>query len=157
MENNRDKILAFDTLFTTNHIQMMKILLSYLDPSRQKTMAVYIKFMELQYTISFFQNRPPSTLSCFPQEGSFNPSRLLGEILPLCTPSEQENFLQIKNMMETFENMQGMMETMQMMKDLFPEGGGASGMDPSAFFSGDNGMDLSQMFEMFQTMQDINM
>ena len=38
-----DKIQAFDALFTTNHIQMYKILLPYLEASLQKQLAVYIK------------------------------------------------------------------------------------------------------------------
>lgn len=153
MENSTDKILAFDTLFTTNHIQMLKILLSYAEPAEQKTMAVYIKFLELQYTLSFFQKHPNSSLSHFPREDSSNTSKLLGELLPFCTPSEQEQFRQIRSMLETFENMQGMMETMQMMKDMFPEGENPMNMDPSALFSGNGGMDLSQIFEMFQSMQ----
>jgi len=153
MDNSTDKILAFDTLFTTNHIQIMKILLNYVEPSQQKTMAVYIKFMELQYTISFFRKHPHSALPHSSKETSFNASKLLEEIIPLCSPSEQEKFHQIKNMMGTYENMQEMMETMQMMKDLFPEGEGPLGMDPSTLFSGNGGMDLSQMFEMFQAMQ----
>lgn len=153
MEIIPDKILAFDTLFTTNHIQMLKILLSYAEPSSQKTMAVYIKFLELQYTLSFFQNHPNSAPCPFPKENSPNTSKLFGELLPFCTSSEQEQFRQIQSMLETFENMQGMMETMQMMKDLFPEGENPFNMDPSTLFSGHGGMDMSQMFEMFQAMQ----
>lgn len=153
MENIPDKILAFDTLFTTNHIQMLKILLSYAEPSSQKTMAVYIKFLELQYTISFFQKHPNSSPSHFPREDSHNTFKLLGELLPFCTPSEQEQFRQIRSMLETFENMQGMMETMQIMKDLFPEGENPMNIDPSALFSNNGEMDMSQMFEMFRAMQ----
>ncbi len=49
-----DKIQAFDALFTTNHIQMYKILLPYLEASLQKQLAVYIKYMEFQYTLTYF-------------------------------------------------------------------------------------------------------
>lgn len=156
MEHVSDKVVAFDTLFTTNHIQMLKILLSYVEPSQQKNMAIYIKFLELQYTISFFQKHPHSSLSKHSADGPPNTSKLLDEILPFCSPEQQEQFRQVKNMMETFENMQGMMETMQMMKDLFPEGESPFNGDASALFSGlsgGSGMDLSQILEMFQTMQ----
>jgi len=153
MENISDKVVAFDTLFTTNHIQMLKILMSYVEPSRQKTMAVYIKFLELQYTLSFFKKHPHSSLSHHPKDDPPGTSKILEEILPFCTPDQQEQFRQIKNMMDTFENMQEMMETIQMMKELFPEGENPLNMDPSSLFSGNGGMDMSQMFEMFQTMQ----
>lgn len=35
-EKGQDKVMAFDTLFTTNHLQMLKVLTSYLDPAAQK-------------------------------------------------------------------------------------------------------------------------
>ncbi len=158
-ENYQDKIAAFDTLFTTNQIQMLKILLTYMEPSQQKTMAVYIKFMELQYTISFFKMHPDSSLPCFTTKKDINASKLCEEILPLCAPAEQEKIINMKNMMQNLENMQEMMQMIQMMKDLFPQGENPMGSDPSAIFSGLSGMsgssemDLSQIFEIFQNNQ----
>ena len=58
--NERSKVIAFDTLFCTNHIQMLKIILSYMDNKTQKSMAVYIKFLELNYTIEFLKKHPYS-------------------------------------------------------------------------------------------------
>ena len=49
-----DKIQAFDTLFTNNHIQVYKILLPYFEPPMQKQLAVFIKYMEFRYTLSYF-------------------------------------------------------------------------------------------------------
>ena len=45
--NNQDGIIAFDTLFTNNHICMMKLLLPMLPPSNQKSIAIYIKYMAI--------------------------------------------------------------------------------------------------------------
>ena len=50
--NEHSKVIAFDTLFCTNHIQMLKVILPYMDNQTQKSMAIYIKFLELNYTIS---------------------------------------------------------------------------------------------------------
>lgn len=156
-ENGQDKVIAFDTLFTTNHIQILKILLSYIEPSRQKTIAVLIKFLELQYTISFFQMHPASTLPKFPTENAFDASKLCDEILPLCSHSEQEQINNMKNMYHNVQNMQEMMQMVQMMTELFPEGDGPLGGDPSGLFSGLSGlsnmaesMDISQLFEMMK-------
>ena len=55
-----DIIAAFDSLLTTNHIQMLKVFLSYLAPDLQGGLAVYIKFLELQHTLQFLKNRPKS-------------------------------------------------------------------------------------------------
>lgn len=157
-ENGQEKIVAFDTLFTTNQIQKLKILLTYVEPAQQKLIAVYIKFLELQYTITFFQNYPCS-LGKFPKEDGFNANKLCDEILPFCTSSEQQMLNNMKNMYQNFANMQEMMQMVQMMKDLFPEGDNPMNGDPTAMFSGlsglselfgSQGMDMSQLFEMFQ-------
>ena len=52
------KVIAFDTLFCTNHIQMLKVMLPYMDNQTQKSMAVYIKFLELNYTMEYFRRHP---------------------------------------------------------------------------------------------------
>lgn len=144
-EKEMDKIMAFDTLFTTNRIQMYKILLSYLQPAAQKQFAIYIKFMELQYTISFFQSHPHAALKELPQKEAPSTSQIFDEILPFCDISQRETLNNMKTMLQNFENMQEMMETIQMMKELFPEGIG-SGMGDSN--SPGSGMDLSQILSM---------
>lgn len=154
-DNRQDKVTAFDTLFTTNHIQILKILLTYMEPSRQKAMAVYIKFMELQYTIAFYQRHPSSALTHLPKEEHMNISKLCEELFPLCDHTEQEALQQMKAMHQNFENIQEMMQMVQMMKDLFPEGDNPFSGDPSDLFSGlssSSGFDMSQIFEMLQGM-----
>ena len=64
-KDNCDKILAFDSIYTNNHIQMYKLLLPYFEPEMQKKMAIYIKFMEFQYTLSYFKNHP---YACQPRQ-----------------------------------------------------------------------------------------
>ncbi len=161
-EKGVDKVMAFDTLFTTNRIQMFKVLLTYMDPSAQKNLAVYIKLMELQYTISFFKQHPNATLHSLPQEDNSNTSKLCDELLPLCTAEQRGKILQMKNVMQTFENMQGMMEMMQMMKEFFPEGTTSSETGTADLLSGLtgmfnmpdlSGMDISQLFQMSQMFQ----
>ena len=56
METN--KINTFDSLFTTDHIRMLKILLSYIQPPLQGRLAIYIRFLELSYTMGFFAQNP---------------------------------------------------------------------------------------------------
>lgn len=154
-ENGQKKIIAFDTLFTTNQIQILKILLSYVEPAKQKHIAVYIKFLELQYTLSFFQEHPASQIH-FPTEERFDATKLCNEVIPFCSPSEQEKLNNMKNMYQNFQNMQEMMQMVQMLKELFPDAENPMGNDPASAFSGlsemfgSQGMDLSQLFEMLQ-------
>ena len=50
-----DAILAFDTLYTTNHMKILKILLPYLESEHQKKLAIFIKWQELIFTLNFFK------------------------------------------------------------------------------------------------------
>ncbi len=131
-ENHSDNVTAFDTLFTTNRIQMFKVILPYLPSAFQKTLAMYIKLSELLYTVSLFQQYPQmqfvKTLgnhsgntpgNFFTDADSFAP--ICDELLPYLSSQERERMQQMKNMMQNFKNMQDMMEMMQMMKEMFPE------------------------------------
>lgn len=174
-DENSDKITAFDTLFTTNHTRMCKILLSHLDPHMQRVFAVYIKLSELMYTISFFKIHPNAGCDLCSQskdpvssgdnaEKDFSKSvGILQEILPYSSPVEQTRIKEIINMLEQFKNMQDMLEMIQMMKELFPDAdegmsGGMSdilsGINPACEggFSFDPEM-LSQIFSMMNPTQ----
>lgn len=48
-----EAVIAFDTLYTQNHIQILKILLPYFDPYGQNHLAVWIKYLELRYTLEY--------------------------------------------------------------------------------------------------------
>lgn len=153
-ESQSKKIMAFDNLFTTNRIQIMKILLSYMAPSTQKSLAIYIKFMELQYTLTVFQDYPDTVICGFDNEQNLDISKLCSEILPFCGPDEQEKILQMRSMMENFEKIQEMMQMVQMIQEMFPEGasfgdGGENNVNFD-FLSGLSGMDFSQFSDLFK-------
>ena len=137
-----DKKAAFDTLYTTNHIQMLKILIPVFGKEMRHKIAVYIKFMEWQYTLSLAKSSPHSFNLCAESEtSSVNFEELLDEIFPFCTEKEQTMFKNLKNMQATLKQYKEMEATMSMMKDMFPEG-----------MSMDN-MDLD-FFSMFQNKED---
>lgn len=145
-EKELGSITAFDSLFTTNHIQMMKVILPYLEPGQQGIFAVCIKLLELKYTFSFIRNYP----GAFPfrcSQGT-DTAKLWDELLPFCTPDEKSKVENIKNMMQNMGKMQEMMEMMKMMQEMFPEGMDSAGENPVDFLSGMSGMDLSSIMEM---------
>lgn len=133
-EKELGSIAAFDSLFTTNRIQMMKVLLPYLEPEQQGALAVCIKAMELNYTLSFFRNHPH--VRPFQASPKSDMTMLWDEILPFCGPEERSKVENMRNMMQNMSKMQEMMEMMNMMQEMFPEG-----MDPE-------NMDLSSIMEM---------
>ena len=129
-ENEMGNIAAFDSLFTTNRIQMMKVLLPYLKPEQQGALAVCIKVMELNYTLSFFKDNPHTQPFRLPQKS--DTSKLWDEILPFCGPEERSKVENMRNMMQSMKQMQEMMDTMQMMQEMFPEGMDLENMDLSS-------------------------
>ena len=137
-----DKIQAFDALFTNNQIQIFKILLPYLEPGMQKSLAIYIKFMEFQHTLTYFNHYPNA---CMPVFCSNDTNQICNEILPFCSGPQKKQVEQFSSMFDNMKNMREMMETVNMMKDMFPEG----------FSFGDDGTgdgsmpDISQLFQMF--------
>lgn len=111
-----DKVLAFDTIFTSNQIKILKVLFFFLDSSMQKMLAIYIKFHEIRYILTYF-NKHSSIGTGTPD---FN--LLCKEILPYCGPDEKrkiEQFSQMQQMMEQFKQIS---RTMEMMQELFPDG-----------------------------------
>lgn len=134
----KDSIRAFDALFTTNHIQIYKLLLPYLDESLQRQLAVYIKYLEFRYTAAYFKHHP---FGCMPREFLSDSSQLYHEILPYCSYAERKQVEQLIGLFSTIKNAEEMMETVNMMKELFPEG--------FSFGEGESGaQDFMQMFQM---------
>lgn len=136
--------MAFDTLFTTNHIQVMKALLPYFDSSLQKHLAIYIKYQELQYTIAYFHKYPYRICGNEPlNEKNF--SKIAAQILPYLSEEEKKGLARMEQLMQSMEMYQEVMQTMELMKDIMPEGasfsdffGGAQAAEQSCGNGADN-------------------
>lgn len=139
------KVSAFDSLFCSNHIQILKVLLPYTDNQTQKFLAVYIKFLELQYTIDFFQKHPYPLCGCFESEtfsqsnhsSNINFGHICSELQPYCTAEERSRLEQICGIIKGMEMYQEMSRTMEMMKDFMPDMGDLFSHDESSA-SGDS-------------------
>lgn len=157
--NEHNKVIAFDTLFCTNHIQMLKVILPYMDQQMQKSMAIYIKFLELNYTISYFKKHPYPLFGCMQREGAPDIFKMCSELIPYCTENEKHQLEQIKNIRQGMEMYREMSQAMDMMKDFMPESGNKEAAEESS--DGTGGFDLmnmlmnmltpeqKQMYEMF--------
>lgn len=139
-------VMAFDALYTTNQIQKMKILLPYIDPPMQKHLAVYIKYLELQYTMEYTRKHPLQICECS------NKSRSLSDLHDLCrqlclysTPEEIKQLEQMQSMLQTMQSLQEMNQTIASMKELFPD------MDMS-FGPDTQGEGSSSMLDMLMNM-----
>lgn len=153
MEYTENKsILSFDMLYTSNHIQILKILLPCFECQMQKKLAVMIKYLELQYTIEYFRKHPQSPASTTGLQGG-DIVEIFDQIRSFCTPSERVVFDQLTTLKQNMERYDEMMNMMQMFSGL---GGMDSGNSEESF----NPMELlknmltpeqQSMFEMFTT------
>ena len=169
-----DKVTAFDALFTNNQIQKLKILISYVDIPMQRQLAVYIKFLELQYTMELFRRSPGLSVSPSPREDSLDPAKLCQEIIPYSSPGERSQLNQLASMLQAMSHYQEVMETVKMFQEMFPEGmsfpgsqgaegdganGASDGFGPGMMAAGMSGLfgenmpDLSQLMSMMSLMQ----
>ena len=115
-------VMAFDALYTTNQIQKLKVLLPYIEPSMQKHLAVYIKYMELQYTMNLTKRHTSALSGCgLSQPAKPDLKKLCRELCLYSTPEEIRQLEQIQNMLQTLETVQEMTQTMNAMQEIFPD------------------------------------
>lgn len=114
MEQN-DAILTFDTLYTTNEIQILKLALPLLPPALQPYAAMLIKGKELQYCM----DRLPKAKI---EHVSFELSYLdvfFDNALPYCNKTQSDFILRLKQLKQSID----MFEKMKSMMSLFDEDG----------------------------------
>ena len=158
-EDHTSAILAFDTLYTTNHMKILKLLLPYLEPEHQKKIAVFIKWQELLFTLQFFKQYSASLYSPdFQKKQTLDINRLLPLLTPYCNETEKNilsQFSQMQNIMHMAEEMQQYLPLFQQMMSAM-----SGENDLSGIFNSDGGnmMDMlknmmseeqMEMFSMF--------
>ena len=138
-------VMAFDALYTTNEIQKLKILLTYIEPSMQKHLAVYIKYMELQYTMRYVRRHPFQISGCSVSSDEKPDLRSLCRQLSLySSPEEIRQLEQLQNMFETLETMQEMTQTMSALQEIFPDMSAAPPFGSDSAFSDSEGAESAQ-------------
>ena len=140
-KNDKDYLQTFDALYTTNQIQIMKILLPYCSPDSRRGLAVMIKFMEFDYTLRLTRSHPES----FRDEAvPFSLSDICDKIKNYCPPqvrSMLEQFQSIQNAMQMYEEMKQYMDLFQGMSTNEADGtaAAASGSGPVPEAAGNTG------------------
>ena len=121
-KEDASNVMAFDALYTNNQIQKLKVLLPYIEPSMQKHLAVYIKYMELQYTINHTKKHAVTLCGCeLSQPEKPDLKKLCRELCLYSTPEEIRQLEQIQNILQTMETVQEMSQTMSAMQEIFPD------------------------------------
>ncbi len=161
MGNNHEEaanVMAFDALYTTNQIQKLKVLLPYIEPSMQKNMAVYIKYMELQYTMRYVRRHPFQISECSIRDDQNQKTDLQSLCMQLSlysSPEEIRQLDQFRNMLQTMETFQEMSQTISALQEIFPDMSAVSSFGDAASGQSDTGSDASGSFSMMDMLMNM--
>lgn len=161
MEDN-DYVLAFDHFYTTNHIQILKSLLPFMDSKNSNMMPALIKYMELKYTLSMINKgscafdsgiRACSTSS--DKNGNAdageNIENIYKAIHKYLAPNEEKSFQQILSVINTMKNMREMQQMIELFQNMNPDMDfGSMAENMASGGSGMNGMDIGEMMEIMK-------
>ena len=98
------RMTPFDAYISNQSLQILKLLIPFLPPQNQRMFAVYVKFLELHHTLSFFRAM---------HQKEHSPENIFDSIKPYIPASDAESFEQMMHMMD----MMNMMQEMQKMSD----------------------------------------
>lgn len=133
-----DPITAFDTLYTSNQMQMLKIVLPFMSENIQRFIAIYIKLNELLIALRFSNSLKDSY--CYTKQEP-DMTNMLKYLSPYLSDSEREMMNQFASMQENMEQFKQMSAMMQMMNDM--------GASPESALEGFLSEEQMAMFKMF--------
>lgn len=153
---DQDAICAFDTLYTNHQIQMLKLAMPLLPSVYRSFLAIYIKFLELQYTMSVAKSIRFQAASFETSENHTMDFKSLEQyfesIMPYLSEEECEKFNKIRNMMQTMEQFKQMKPILEMMSQT-PEGKASDDGGYMDILKGFLSEDQLAMFEMFNSVK----
>ena len=146
-ENIVDEIFMFDTLYTTNQLQILKILFPFLPETAKGKLAIFIKWKELEYAVAFEKNNLNACNDkTKPPQPDFD--LLRKKLLPYCSKSEQNLLQQIFNLIINMEKYKDIMNILPLMESMNSEGGNDMNLD--AILKNMLSEEQQAMFELFQ-------
>lgn len=149
-----DYALVFDHFYTTNHIQILKSLLPFLDTGFSSYLPVLIKYLELQHTLKLAQKGMHPTDPGIHAASRQTPDweKIYQSIKKYLAPDEERTLKQILDMMHTMKNVKEMQKMMDLFQNMNGEENGSSTSFPDlsnleSLIGGDfNTGDMMQFF-----------
>ncbi len=154
MDDN-DYVLAFDHFYTTNHIQILKSLLPFIDNNSANMLPAVIKYMELKHTLSVINSggRPPACdiHACNAPDNektdmSDNLEQIYNAVHRYLAPSEEKFFNQFMSAVHTMKSVQEMQQMLELFQSINPD----MNMDFGAM---SDGIDINEMMQLFNSMK----
>lgn len=140
------KMTPLDALLCNNQMQILKTLVFFFPPARQRQMILLIKFMELRECLSL----PLSKLSSFSHtaDHSAQGTEIFEHIFPYCDLEHQQTFRQMQNAFQMMKTVQQFSDSgiFDHLSEVMGGSGGFGGMDAFAQMAGDNGSSSMDAF-----------
>ncbi len=137
---------ALDKAISTNHIQILKTAIPYVTVDKQKYFSIFVKYLELMNTISYFQSDKAQVGIYSADMEHPDMFGFINEIREYLTKKDQE-------MIDSFINMFQMMKMFEAYKDMFDmEGDGDSSANPFDMVKGMLSPEQQAMFNMYENM-----
>lgn len=146
---NSKPMTPFDNMVTPPNLYTLKLLLPYTPSSNQRTLGIYIKFMELQYAMDHFFGFSAGHLQA-QSANTGNPFGIFEELKPYMAKEDMEKMEQMEMMMNMMEMVQGMQN----------EGGssiGSGSFNPMDMMMGMLGPDQQDIFQTYSSMFDADL
>lgn len=119
-EETQTPLTAIDQIANGDQLQMMKAALPYIAQPSQRYAAIYIKAMEINNILSFYDETQDISI-CSLESEQTSMADMFQEIKNYCSEAQKatiEQFLQIFQMMNVFQAMNGTADTSEMMKNM---------------------------------------
>lgn len=167
MDDN-DYVLAFDHFYTTNHIQILKSLLPFIEGKHAKMLPVLIKYMELKYTLTLMEKNGPfandnNVFAGNRKEQQQKKADGIGEnieqiynaVRRYLAPDEDKQLSQMISAVRTMKNMREMQQMLEMLQSLNPDADKDGGLGNLAGLGnlGDMDLNINELMQMFNQNQ----
>lgn len=99
---NENAFTPFDLEFFSKPLQILKVMVPYMPPKEQRSLAMMIKFLELQKVSTLFNGKSSALQSCSIEDSGERMTQMLNEIKNYCSDKEKENIDMALTMMQMF-------------------------------------------------------
>lgn len=119
-KSGQEKIYIFDSLYTNEHIQLLKIIYSRLSPQAKQSFAPIIKYLEFRYTISLTKSGFPSDINQSKEENDTISmlTHIYEDIKPILNENERKQFSKIDEIYKMFMSFQQIQKTMEQFEEM---------------------------------------
>lgn len=99
-ETARIPLTALDRIADGNGLQVMKAAIPYLPSSIQRSLSLYVKFLEIQNLLSYYNNQ---VSVCSSSSQSNSPDEFLSELCNYATEEQRQTLEQTLNVLNTLK------------------------------------------------------